>query len=116
MEALIDRYPDDLNAQTFLALGVMGGYETDEHPREGELTPRRSCAMCWLGTPTMLQPITTGFTPWKPVRGPKRRSRARTHWEALHPTPRICSHAGPYLLAGGKLRKGAPILRRSHAR
>jgi len=37
MEALIDRYPDDLNAQTFLALGVMGGYETDGHPREGEL-------------------------------------------------------------------------------
>jgi len=37
MEALIDRYPDDLNAQTLLALGVMGGYETDGHPREGEL-------------------------------------------------------------------------------
>jgi len=37
MEALIDRYPDDLNAQTFLALGVMGGYETDGRPREGEL-------------------------------------------------------------------------------
>jgi tetratricopeptide (TPR) repeat protein len=37
MEALIDRYPDDLNAQTFLGLGVMGGYETDGQPREGEL-------------------------------------------------------------------------------
>jgi tetratricopeptide (TPR) repeat protein len=37
MEALIDRYPDDLNAQALLALGVMGGYETDGHPREGEL-------------------------------------------------------------------------------
>lgn len=46
MEDLIDRYPDDLNAQAFLALGVMRGYETDGHPREGELYARRSYAMC----------------------------------------------------------------------
>jgi tetratricopeptide (TPR) repeat protein len=37
MEALIERYPDDLDAQALLALGVMGGYETDGRPREGEL-------------------------------------------------------------------------------
>jgi len=38
MEALLDRYPDDLDAQAFLALAVMGGYEIDDgRPREGEL-------------------------------------------------------------------------------
>ncbi|HMD32563.1 MAG TPA: tetratricopeptide repeat protein [Candidatus Acidoferrales bacterium] len=38
MEALLDRYPDDLDAQAFLALAVMGGYETDDgRPREGEM-------------------------------------------------------------------------------
>jgi tetratricopeptide (TPR) repeat protein len=37
MEDLVNRHPDDLNAQAFLALGVMRGYETDGHPREGEL-------------------------------------------------------------------------------
>jgi tetratricopeptide (TPR) repeat protein len=37
METLIDRYPDDLDAQAFLALEEMGGYKTDGHPRGGEL-------------------------------------------------------------------------------
>jgi tetratricopeptide (TPR) repeat protein len=37
MEALIDRYPDDLNAQAFLALDLIGGFETDGRPREGEI-------------------------------------------------------------------------------
>jgi len=37
MERLIDRYPDDLNARAFLALAVMKGYDTDGHPREGQL-------------------------------------------------------------------------------
>jgi Tetratricopeptide repeat len=37
METLIDRYPDDLNAQALLALRVMSGYDTDGRPREGEL-------------------------------------------------------------------------------
>jgi tetratricopeptide (TPR) repeat protein len=37
METLIDRYPDDLNAQAFLALEEMGGYKTNGHPRDGEL-------------------------------------------------------------------------------
>jgi len=37
MEMLIDRYPDDLDARALLALGVMNGYDTDGHPRDGEL-------------------------------------------------------------------------------
>jgi tetratricopeptide (TPR) repeat protein len=37
MEILIDRYPDDLNAQAFLALAVLSGYDDDGHPRDGEL-------------------------------------------------------------------------------
>ena len=37
METVIDRYPDDLDAQAFLALDEMGGYKTNGHPRDGEL-------------------------------------------------------------------------------
>lgn len=37
METLVDRYPDDLDAQAFLALNEMHGYDTDGKPREGEL-------------------------------------------------------------------------------
>jgi tetratricopeptide (TPR) repeat protein len=37
METLIDRYPDDLDAQAFLALEEMNGYKTNGHPRDGEL-------------------------------------------------------------------------------
>jgi len=37
MEALIDRYPDDLDAKALLALALMNGYDTDGHPREGQL-------------------------------------------------------------------------------
>jgi tetratricopeptide (TPR) repeat protein len=38
MEALIDRFPDDLDAQAFLALSLMDGYGTDDgRPREGEM-------------------------------------------------------------------------------
>jgi tetratricopeptide (TPR) repeat protein len=37
METLIDRYPDDLDAQAFLALEEMGGYKTNGRPREGEV-------------------------------------------------------------------------------
>jgi tetratricopeptide (TPR) repeat protein len=37
MEALIDQYPDDVDARALLALGVMSGYDSDGHPREGEL-------------------------------------------------------------------------------
>jgi tetratricopeptide (TPR) repeat protein len=37
MEALIDKYPDDVDAQALLALSVMSGYDTDGRPRDGEL-------------------------------------------------------------------------------
>ena len=37
METLIDRYPDDLDAQAFLALEEMNGYKTNGQPRGGEL-------------------------------------------------------------------------------
>ncbi len=37
METLVDRYPDDLEAQAFLALFEMGGYEQDGRPREGTI-------------------------------------------------------------------------------
>jgi tetratricopeptide (TPR) repeat protein len=37
MESLIDQYPDDVDAQALLALGVMSGYDGDGHPRDGEL-------------------------------------------------------------------------------
>jgi len=37
METLIDRYPDDLDAQAFLALEEMGGYKANGHPRGGEI-------------------------------------------------------------------------------
>jgi tetratricopeptide (TPR) repeat protein len=37
MEDLIDRYPDDVDAQALLALGLMSGYDNDGHPREGQL-------------------------------------------------------------------------------
>ena len=37
MEALIDRYPDDVDAQALLALAVMSGYDTEGRPREGQL-------------------------------------------------------------------------------
>jgi tetratricopeptide (TPR) repeat protein len=37
METLIDHYPDDLDAQAFLALEEMNGYKTNGHPDEGEL-------------------------------------------------------------------------------
>jgi tetratricopeptide (TPR) repeat protein len=37
MEALIDQYPDDVDARALLALGVMSGYDSEGHPREGEL-------------------------------------------------------------------------------
>ncbi len=40
MEALIDRYPDDLDAQAFLGLSEMGGYEQDGRPREGTIYGR----------------------------------------------------------------------------
>ncbi|HXW15553.1 MAG TPA: tetratricopeptide repeat protein, partial [Terriglobia bacterium] len=37
METLIDRYPEDLDAQAYLALEEMNGYKTNGHPRDGEL-------------------------------------------------------------------------------
>jgi tetratricopeptide (TPR) repeat protein len=37
MESLIDKYPDDVDAQDLLALYVMRGYDTDGRPRDGEL-------------------------------------------------------------------------------
>jgi tetratricopeptide (TPR) repeat protein len=37
METLIDRYPDDLDAQAFLALEEMNGYKINGHPNGGEL-------------------------------------------------------------------------------
>jgi tetratricopeptide (TPR) repeat protein len=37
MEYLIDRYPDDIDAQAFLALALMNGYDTDGHPRDTTL-------------------------------------------------------------------------------
>ncbi len=37
MEALINRYPDDQDAQALLALNVMNGFDSDGDPRPGEL-------------------------------------------------------------------------------
>lgn len=37
MEALINRYPDDQDAQALLALHVMDGFDSDGNPRSGEL-------------------------------------------------------------------------------
>ncbi len=37
MEALINRYPDDQDAQALLALNVMNGFDSDGNPRSGEL-------------------------------------------------------------------------------
>jgi len=37
MEDLIDKYPDDLDAQAFLALALLNGYDSDGHP--GDTTP-----------------------------------------------------------------------------
>ena len=37
MEALINRYPDDQDAEAFLALHVMHGFDADGNPRPGEL-------------------------------------------------------------------------------
>jgi tetratricopeptide (TPR) repeat protein len=37
MEALINRYPDDQDAQALLALNVMNGFDSDGDPRSGEL-------------------------------------------------------------------------------
>lgn len=37
MEALINRYPDDQDAQALLALNVMDGFDSDGNPRSGEL-------------------------------------------------------------------------------
>jgi tetratricopeptide (TPR) repeat protein len=37
METLIDRYPDDQDAQAFLALEEMNGFKSNGHPRDGEL-------------------------------------------------------------------------------
>ncbi|MGO8790356.1 MAG: tetratricopeptide repeat protein [Terriglobia bacterium] len=42
METLIDRYPDDLDAQAFLALEEMGGYKTNGRPNDGELYSQAS--------------------------------------------------------------------------
>lgn len=37
MESLIDKYPDDLDAQAFLALDLMSGYDADGNPRDTTL-------------------------------------------------------------------------------
>jgi tetratricopeptide (TPR) repeat protein len=37
METLIDRYPDDVDAQAFLALEEMSGYKINGHPNSGEV-------------------------------------------------------------------------------
>jgi tetratricopeptide (TPR) repeat protein len=37
METLIDKYPDDVDAQALLALGVMSRYDTDGHPNDGKI-------------------------------------------------------------------------------
>jgi tetratricopeptide (TPR) repeat protein len=37
METLVDRFPDDVDAQALLALAVMSGYDTEDRPREGQL-------------------------------------------------------------------------------
>lgn len=37
MEALIDKYPDDVDARALLALNSMKGYDSDGRPREGAL-------------------------------------------------------------------------------
>jgi tetratricopeptide (TPR) repeat protein len=34
MENLIDKYPQDIDAQAFLALALLDGYDTDGHPRD----------------------------------------------------------------------------------
>lgn len=40
MEALIERHPEDVEAQLLLALSLMSGYEADGRPREGTLYSR----------------------------------------------------------------------------
>jgi len=37
MENLIDKYPQDIDAQAFLALALLNGYDTDGHPRDTTL-------------------------------------------------------------------------------
>jgi tetratricopeptide (TPR) repeat protein len=37
MEGLIDRFPDDVDAQALLALAIMSSYDTDGHPNDGEI-------------------------------------------------------------------------------
>jgi tetratricopeptide (TPR) repeat protein len=37
MEALVDKYPDDIDAKLFLSLAAPGGYETDGRPRKNGL-------------------------------------------------------------------------------
>ncbi len=37
METLVDKYPDDIEAQAFFALGMMSGYDQDGRPRDGEI-------------------------------------------------------------------------------
>ncbi len=39
MEALIDRYPDDLDAKLFLAINLRYGYDSEGRPRKGALYP-----------------------------------------------------------------------------
>jgi tetratricopeptide (TPR) repeat protein len=40
MENLIDKYPEDVDAQAFLALALLNGYDTDGHPRDTTLYGR----------------------------------------------------------------------------
>ena len=36
LETLVDRFPNDVEAQLFLALGLMAGYDSKNRPREGQ--------------------------------------------------------------------------------
>jgi hypothetical protein len=65
MEALIDRYPDDIEAKLQLALHSNGGYDNEGDPRSGALYAQTLLKNILHDHPIMRPQTTTGFTPWK---------------------------------------------------
>ena len=117
METLIDRYPDDLDAQAFLALEEMDGYKTNGHPRDGEIYSQALLRNLLAAHPEnaaanhyWIHAMEDSSRPEEALRsadilGPPG-AQLRPHGP----------HAGPYLLASGRLRAGAAILHRLGAR
>ena len=115
MEALIDKYPDDIDAKLFLA--IQSAAATRKKTAAPRTTPSMRacwCRTCWRGIPIAPPPIITGFIFWKPARIRRKRAWTPMHCRSSRRLRPHGPHAWPHLLPAGRLRSRAAIVSRFH--